>query len=102
MNNDDLIKAIQSVGMGTFVKYYEIFCDSNILSEDLIEGFIKLEKYSANSATTKTNSARRILKYDLGLKALLIIVESNNTESWVVPKAEFLIKKINSELFKQI
>ncbi|MBB1290326.1 hypothetical protein H5085_14095 [Pseudoalteromonas sp. SR43-6] len=102
MNNDDLIKAIQRVGMGTFVKYYEIFCDSNISSEDLIEGFIKLERYSANSATTKTNSARRILKHDLGVKALLIIAESNNTESWVVPKAEFLIKQTNREPLKQI
>ncbi len=90
MNQEDLIKAIQRVGMGTFVKYYEAFSDSSKQSDDLVDALIKVEGYGDDSARTKVNSARRIIKEGLGLEALEIISGSQRTESWIAPKAQYL------------
>jgi len=90
MNKEELMRAIQRVGMGTFVKYYEAFSDGSKESDDLIDALIKIEGYGENSAKTKVNSARRILNDGLGLKALQIISSSQRTDSWIIPKAEFL------------
>lgn len=90
MNQEGLIKAIQRVGMGTFVKYYEAFSDSSKQSDDLVDALIKIEGYGDDSARTKVNSARRIINEGLSLEALKIISNSQKTESWIVPKAIFL------------
>jgi hypothetical protein len=90
MNQEDLIKAIQRVGMGTFVKYYEAFSDSSKISDDLVDALIKIEGYGDDSARTKVNSARRILNENIGLEALKIISDSQRTESWIAPKALYL------------
>ena len=90
MNQEELTKAIQRVGMGTFVKYFEAFSDESKESDNLIDALIKIEGYGEDSAKTKVNSARRILKYGLGLEALQIITISQRTDSWIIPKAIFL------------
>ena len=92
MNKEELIKAIQSVGMGTFVKYYEAFSDSSKQSDDLVDALIKIEGYGDGSSITKVNSARRILNESQGLQALRIISESQRTENWIVPKALYLLE----------
>jgi hypothetical protein len=90
MNQEDLIKAIQRVGMGTFVKYYEAFSDSSKILDDLVNALIKIEGYGDDSARTKVNSARRIINENLGLEALKIISDSQRTDSWIAPKALYL------------
>ena len=90
MNEEELIKEIQRVGMGTFVKYYEAFSDEFKKSDNLVDALIKIEGYGENSARTKVNTARRILKNSSGLEALNIISNSQRTESWIIPKALFL------------
>lgn len=90
MNQEELMKAIQRVGMGTFVKYFEAFTDQSKDSDDLVEALIEIEGYGDDSAKTKVNSARRILSCNLGQEALQVISNSQNTDSWVVPKAVFL------------
>ncbi|MCD9494374.1 hypothetical protein [Photobacterium carnosum] len=93
MNQDELVRTIQSVGMTTFVKYFTAFLDLSISSEDLVDGLIKIAKYGNNSAKTKVNSARRIIKNSLVMEALEIISKSNNIEHWVVQKAAHLLEK---------
>lgn len=90
MNHEELVRAIQRVGMGTFVKYFEAFSNETKESADLVDALIKIEGYGDDSARTKVNSARRILSCNLGLEALEIISNSQNADSWVVPKANFL------------
>ncbi|GAB3535521.1 hypothetical protein [Photobacterium alginatilyticum] len=93
MNQDELVRTIQSVGMTTFVKYFTAFLDYSISSEDLVEGLTKIEKYGNNSAKTKVNAARRIIKNNLAVEALKVISKSNNVEGWVVQKATYLLEK---------
>ena len=90
MNQEELIRAIQRVGMGTFVKYFEAFSDESKKSDALVEALIKIEGYGNDSARTKVNSARRILSCNLSQEALQVISDSQNTDSWVTPKAIFL------------
>jgi len=92
MNQEELTKAIQRVGMGTFVKYYEAFSDSSKQSDDLVDALIKIEGYGDGSSITKVNSARRIINENQGAQALRIISDSQRTESWIVPKALYLLE----------
>ncbi|WP_286873357.1 hypothetical protein [Spongiibacter sp.] len=70
MNHEELVRAIQRVGMGTFVKYFEAFSNEAKESDDLVDALIKIEGYGDDSARTKVNSARRILSCNLGLGQL--------------------------------
>ena len=94
MKNDEVINAIQSVGMETFTKYYEAFIDDAKCSDDLHDALMKLEGFSDNSARTKVNSARRIIKNDMQLNALQIICDSQNKKitAWVSAKAKYLLE----------
>jgi Na+-transporting NADH:ubiquinone oxidoreductase subunit NqrD len=91
MNQEELVRAIQRVGMGTFVKYYEALADDSKESDSLVDGLMNIEGYGEGSAITKVSSARRIIKLGLAKEALEIISNSQNTESWVAPKASFLL-----------
>lgn len=43
MNDDQLYRSIQSIGMGCFTKYFEVFSDFEKSDEDLIEALMKIE-----------------------------------------------------------
>ena len=97
MNDDQLYRSIQSIGMGCFTKYFEAFSDLEKSDEDLIEALMKIEGYEDNGAKTRVSQARRILREDRAVDALQKIAESERTESWVVAKAKHLIEETQSE-----
>ncbi len=49
MDDTKLISVIQSVGMETFVKYFEAFFDMSKSSADLVDAIMKIEGYNKNS-----------------------------------------------------
>ena len=93
MNNDQLHRSIQSIGMGCFIKYFEAFSDFEKSNEDLIEALMKIEGYEENGAKTRVSQARRIPREDRAIDALQKIAESERTESWVIAKAKYLIEE---------
>jgi hypothetical protein len=93
MNDNQLTASLKSVGMTCFIQYFEQFNSSRVTAEELIETLIKVENYTENSASTKVFQARRIIQEGCTQEALRKTADSKKTESWVVEKARFLIKK---------
>jgi hypothetical protein len=77
MNDDQLVRSLQSVGMTCFVKYFEYFA-GDIPREDVIEKLKKTTTYTANSCASRTSTARRIIKYGLAKKALALVIGSES------------------------
>jgi hypothetical protein len=94
MNEEQLLRSIQTIGMGCFVKYFEAFCDTSIKDEDLIDALMKIEKYEESGARARVSQSRRINRGNLTKEALAIISESTRTEPWVVTKANSLLNEI--------
>ena len=93
MNDEQLYRSLQSVGMGCFTKYFEAFSDFEKSDEGLIEALMKIEGYEENGAKTRVSQARRIPREDRAIDALQKIAESERTESWVIAKAKYLIEE---------
>ncbi|MBD2069247.1 hypothetical protein H6F93_17280 [Leptolyngbya sp. FACHB-671] len=94
MNDDQLYRSIQSIGMGCFVKYFEAFSDREKRDDDLIEALMKIEGYEESGARTRVSQSPRIFRENRAVDALNKIAESERTESWVLAKAKYLIEKI--------
>lgn len=93
MNDEQLLRSIQTIGMGCFVKYFEALCDNSIADDDLIDALMKIEKYEESGAKVRVSQSRRINRENMNKEALEIISASSRTEPWVVSKANFLLKK---------
>ncbi|OKH14679.1 hypothetical protein [[Limnothrix rosea] IAM M-220] len=93
MNDDQLTKSIQSMGMGCFVKYFEAFSDLSKSNQDLVEALMKIEGYTENGSRTRVSRARQIIDKNFAMDALKIIIESKKTEPWIRAKAQYLIEK---------
>ena len=94
MDDIQLKRSIQSIGMACFIKYYEAFENKKNKSEDLVEGLMKIENYDESGAKTRVTQSRRILREDRALEAINIIIDSKKIEDWVISKARFLKDKI--------
>ncbi|MDR2701021.1 MAG: GIY-YIG nuclease family protein [Spirochaetaceae bacterium] len=85
---EDLIKTI---GMKTFVQYYDKFKNNSV--QEIIQ-YMKLhEKYTINSIRTKTATGKRIFKNNLERKALEIISKARNVEEMIKKEALILLNK---------
>jgi hypothetical protein len=94
MDDIQLKRSIQSIGMACFVKYFEAFENKKSKSEDLIDGLMKIENYDESGAKTRVSQSRRIIREDRVLDALNIIIDSKKVEEWAKSKAQFLRSKI--------
>lgn len=95
MNDDQLVRSLQSVGMTCFVKYFEYFA-SDIPREDVIEKLRQATNYTPNSCASRTSSSRRIIRFGLAKKALTLVVcsESPIITKETKEKALRLIQKL--------
>ena len=93
MNEEQLIRSIQTIGMSCFIKYFEAFTDSSISDEDLIDALMKIEKYEESGARARVSQSRRISRENMVKEALEIISNSSRTEPWVVTKANSLLNE---------
>lgn len=97
MDDEQLKRSIQSIGMGCFAKYFEAFSDAEKNDDDLIDALTKIEGYEESGARTRVLSARRIIREDRAADALKKIANSEKTEPWVVAKARFLVEKVQAK-----
>jgi hypothetical protein len=91
MSLEDLIKTI---GMKTFIKYYDKF-KNNSLQE--IKNYMKLhENYGLNSIRTKASTGKKIFRENMEKQALEIISKSERVE---YPTKKEAIKLLNNGNF---
>lgn len=76
MNNEQLKRSLQSIGMACFVKYFPQFSDASMSNEDLIELLIRRERYMESGCKTRVTQSRRIIASGRAVDALLIVASS--------------------------
>lgn len=78
MDESQFSRALQSVGLTCFVKYYGDFSSSTVSREDMAERLKREENYTDNSCISRTVHARRIIKAGLAKRAFKAIASSNS------------------------
>ena len=69
MNDEQLDRALQSVGMGCFVKYFHEFSKES-QSVDVAELLFRNESWTEKSCRSRTLTARRIIRAGRSMDAL--------------------------------
>ena len=76
MNEQQLVRILNSVGKSCFVTYFRQFCDSSLSNEDVAALLKEAEQYPATACRNRTSGARSIIKAGRGRDALTIIAHS--------------------------
>ncbi len=93
MNDTQLKRAIQSIGKGCFVKYYEQFSDMRQSKEDLIDLLMKNEGYKESACSTRVTNSRRIIKSGRAKDVLIEITQSEKLDDDVKTQARKLLRE---------
>ncbi len=91
MNDNQLNRSLQSIGMKCFVDYYDKFCDNKLSNIDLIELLMKNEGYKESGCKTRVSQSRRIIKAGMSVVALKKILKSSRLEDSTLKKAQILL-----------
>ncbi len=91
MDDQQLKRSLQSIGMACFVKYYEMFADSSVSNDTAVDALMKQEKYSESGSRIRVNQSRRIIREGRRDDALEHIAQSNRIDSKWTGKAKSLL-----------
>ena len=89
MNNDDLVRKLNSVGKQAFVKYFDLFkwyAHGKITKEESISILLEERVSNDNGAAIRVGNAKIIFDNCRELNALRIIVQSNDHEGIASPR----------------
>jgi hypothetical protein len=78
MSTTDLNRLLTSIGMSTFVKYYDQFRNQNISDQDMLNRLP--QDYTLKARRTRVSKARRIFRERLELEALNAILRANKVD----------------------
>ena len=87
---DSLKRDLQTIGMKTFVDFYEAFADPEYTLTD-IKSMLDTCGYSPNSINTKASVGKRIIRNGQGREALEIIIQAVKIDENVRQRAEELL-----------
>ncbi len=93
MTNNKLDRALQSVGMITFVDYFEKFQDESLTHKDLVD-MLKRDKnnnYKKSSIIAKASNGRLICKRSQGFDALRTTAFASQADKTTIAKARILL-----------
>ncbi len=76
MNEQQLMRTLNSVGMRCLVTYFRQFCDLSLSNDDVAAQIQEAEHYAATACRTRVRGARRIINAGRGRDALTIIANS--------------------------
>ncbi|MBI9050773.1 MAG: hypothetical protein JEZ00_15230 [Anaerolineaceae bacterium] len=93
MDEKQLIKAIQSIGKGCFVKYYDYFKDRSLSDINIIELMMQKEGYEESGCKIRVYYSRKIINSGYGPKILSEIAQSTKLDYATITKAKELLKK---------
>lgn len=82
---------LKTVGLKTFVKYFEYYNNPNYSTGDIKRIIQQNENYAYNSLATKASVGKSIINKGLGYEALKIISNANNTDFETIQKAKELL-----------
>ena len=77
MNDEQLERALVSVGKSCFIRYYNFFIDMKLNREDLVEMLKKETNYTEKSCNSRAGHARRIIQSNRTKDVLKLIIASN-------------------------
>jgi len=78
MNDDELVRKLQSVGKACFVKYYSLFSSDRVDRADIVETLKSENTYTENSCISRAGHARAIVLAGRSCDALNMVVASNS------------------------
>ena len=90
MNDQQLNRTLNSIGMECFVAYFREFANSGLSNEEVVEILMRDRGYKKKSCLTRIRGARRIIKAGRAKDALMIISASPRMPSEIVAKAKRL------------
>jgi hypothetical protein len=93
MDDKQLLRTIQSVGKGCFIKYYELFRDSTQSNENLVELLMIEEGYTETASRTRVSHSRRIIQSGRAPEILAEIALSARLDYKIIAKAKELLRK---------
>lgn len=91
MDDQQLKRSLQSIGMACFAKYYETFADPSISNDTAVNILMKEQKFSESGSRTRVNQSRRIIREGRRDDALEYIAQSNRIDSEWSGKAKSLL-----------
>ena len=94
MDENQLNRSLQSIGMKCFVDYYDKFCDDKMSNVDLIELLMNNEGYKESGCKTRVSQSRRIIKAGMSVAAFKKIVKSSRLEGSTLNKAKVLLDSL--------
>jgi len=94
MNDEQLLRSLQSIGKACFVKYFPQFSDMVLRNEDLIELLMRQENYVKSGCITRVTQARRIIASKRAVDALLIVASSVKVSDEVSQEASRLASNL--------
>ena len=90
MNEQQLVRTLNSVGMRCFITWFRQFCDPSLSNEDVAAQIEEAEGYSPKTCRTRTSGARSIIRAGRGRDALEKITRSN-ADAWTRQEAARLL-----------
>lgn len=99
MNEGQLKRTLQSVGMQCFVDYFDIFSSDRHSKEDIIEYLFEENDFTEKSCKSRTNHAKRIFKESRQIDALKLIESSKRMKLYTKLQASKLRTKLTHPRF---
>ena len=94
MNDEQLLRSLQSIGKACFVMHFTQFSDKSLSNEDLIELLMREENYVESGCRTRVTQARRIIAGKRAVDALLIVASSVRVSDEVSTEASRLARNL--------
>ena len=96
MNDEQLVRSLQSIGKACFVTYFCQFADQMLSDHRVIELLVRREGYTEESSRTRVSNARRIMKSGRAGDALRNVIQSERSKDYerIATKAKALLSKI--------
>lgn len=98
-------KILRSVGIETFIKYFEVFQDNkdSHSNKEILEAFNDSgEQWTDNSKSTKASKGKKIFKENLEMLALEYTINSDRLDEDILLKAENLYSKLKQNDFSEL
>ncbi|QYK06381.1 hypothetical protein [Shewanella zhangzhouensis] len=82
MNDSQLRRALQSVGMSCFVNSFDLFQSGRYSKDELIEWMSEQNDFTENSCKSRVNHALRIFRENKHIESLKLIKSSARVDSY--------------------
>lgn len=87
-DKEKLLRDIRSVGMETFIKYFEYYNNPQYETADIKALFRKYENFNENSMASKASTGKGIIRRGFAKEALEIIISARNIDDSLKTKAK--------------